>query len=329
MDKLNKELLFQGAAGLSFDATARADAIAARKTLDAAGLQMITLLELARERAESAAPPPNKCDILKTLRNFLDEKEEENRADRTISNLRNRITQWIEREGMLFVEDINRERCEALRARSGVSALTRRNDMAAASAFCSWLTDKKLLPHHPMRDLRKPRIDYKAPAILSPRQAKKLLNCALKRGNKQVLASLAIMLFSGPRPSEMPLAKIFYEDSPCVRLEGGKLRGRANRIVSIPPNALAWLERAGFLEQPGKLSDRQRQTLCRLTGIKWIEDIHRHSFITYRLAESDNAALVAREAGTSEEMIYSKYARLRTKKEALEYFSIFPPKLSD
>ena len=246
LDKLNKELLFQGAAGLSFDATARADAIAARKTLDAAGLQMITLLELARERAESAAPPPNKCDILKTLRNFLDEKEEENRADRTISNLRNRITQWIEREGMLFVEDINRERCEALRARSGVSALTRRNDMAAASAFCSWLTDKKLLPHYPMRDLRKPRIDYKAPAILSPRQAKKLLNCALKRGNKQVLASLAIMLFSGPRPSEMPLAKIFYEDSPCVRLEGGKLRGRANRIVSIPPNALAWLERAGF-----------------------------------------------------------------------------------
>jgi hypothetical protein len=50
----------------------------------------------------------------------------------------------------------------------------------------------------------------------------------------------------------------------------------------------------------------------------------RHSFISYRLAQTKDIAAVALEPGNSPRMIFAHYRELCTGAEALEWFSILP-----
>lgn len=50
----------------------------------------------------------------------------------------------------------------------------------------------------------------------------------------------------------------------------------------------------------------------------------RHSFISYRVAETQDAAKVALEAGNSPQMIFSNYREMVTPKEAKRWFSVKP-----
>ena len=54
----------------------------------------------------------------------------------------------------------------------------------------------------------------------------------------------------------------------------------------------------------------------------WPPDVLRHSFCSYRLAETQNLGQVAEEAGNSPEIIRRHYRRPLLKKRAKEYFSI-------
>ena len=108
------------------------------------------------------------------------------------------------------------------------------------------------------------------------------------------------MLFTGARPSELEDTRLFYGREPVGRLEGGKLRGRANRTVPLLPIAVAWLRAAGTPEQVPTLTRGARETLGRMANVKWKHDICRHTFISYRLEMVKNDGEVAREAGTSE-----------------------------
>ena len=52
----------------------------------------------------------------------------------------------------------------------------------------------------------------------------------------------------------------------------------------------------------------------------------RHSFITYRLAATQDVAAVALEAGNPPTMIFRHYRELATEQEANEWFGILPAK---
>ena len=56
----------------------------------------------------------------------------------------------------------------------------------------------------------------------------------------------------------------------------------------------------------------------------WKKNALRHSFISYRVAESKDAAAVALEAGNSARMIFQHYRELVTPEEAKEWFGILP-----
>ena len=56
----------------------------------------------------------------------------------------------------------------------------------------------------------------------------------------------------------------------------------------------------------------------------WKANALRHSFISYRLAETKDIAAVALEAGNSPKIIFAHYRELCTEREANEWFSILP-----
>jgi hypothetical protein len=56
----------------------------------------------------------------------------------------------------------------------------------------------------------------------------------------------------------------------------------------------------------------------------WKHNALRHSFISYRVAETQDVAKVSLEAGNSPQMIFQHYRELVTEKSAKEWFSIVP-----
>lgn len=322
---INERLALEGTAGLAFDAILRTDALSARQKLNAAGRSEVSLLEVATRYVTELAPRPESVRAQEALAAFLEEKEAvEGAADRTVRTLRNRLEAWLERSGVRSVEEITRARVEEMRIRPGASQQTRRNDMAALSAWCSWLLDKGILPHHPLRGLKRPKLPPAKRETFSAEQCGRLLQAARTYYHGKWLGTIAVMVWTGCRPSELAETRLLYGRPAVARIEGGKLKGRANRTVPLSPAALAWLAVAGKPAQVEPINSKARRRIAAKAGLTWTADVTRHTWISNRLALLKNDAHVAREAGTSEAMIHRHYHSLKLAKEARAWAGLRP-----
>lgn len=62
-------------------------------------------------------------------------------------------------------------------------------------------------------------------------------------------------------------------------------------------------------------------------AFRWKHNALRHSFISYRVAQTKNVAEVSFEAGNSPQMIHKHYRELVKEDAAKEWFSIEPPEM--
>jgi hypothetical protein len=61
------------------------------------------------------------------------------------------------------------------------------------------------------------------------------------------------------------------------------------------------------------------------SGIHWPNNVLRHSYATYRLAQCQDAARVALEMGNSPQMLFRNYRELADERDAAAWFSLIPP----
>lgn len=164
-----------------------------------------------------------------------------------------------------------------------------------------------------------------SPAILTPKQAADLLAAS----KDDVRAFLSIGLFAGLRVSE--IKRLDWAD---VDLAGGfvhvsakKAKTRTRRIVPILDALRAWItpvaKTSGPIIQP---NFRRRSTAVRKAAkIKeWPDNGMRHSFVSYRLASTNDAAKTALESGHDQAIMFSNYREIVKPKDAERYFSIRP-----
>ena len=163
--------------------------------------------------------------------------------------------------------------------------------------------------------------------IFTPKEIAALLNHA----PASYLPLLALGAFAGLRTAEAE--RLEWSD---IDLAGGfihvaseKAKTRSRRLVPILPNLQQWL--APYAGHTGKVwqgSDRElkntRQDMLKAAGVKWKHNALRHSFISYRLAEVQDAAKVSLEAGNSPAMIFSNYRELVKPADAVKWFSLAP-----
>jgi integrase len=180
------------------------------------------------------------------------------------------------------------------------------------------------------------------PAILTPQQAEKLL----KACEGDVLAYHAIGLFSGLRVAEigrLDWSEIDFEGG-YIHVSARKAKTRTRRLVPILPNLRAWLEpiakssgpirepnfqkrmiaarrKAGF-GKPGSESDEEKAKGIKLEP--WPENGLRHSFVTYRLTDTGNAAQTALESGHDQDVMFAHYRELTRPKTAREFYELLP-----
>ncbi len=141
-------------------------------------------------------------------------------------------------------------------------------------------------------------------------------------------------MFSGLRVAE--IKKLDWRN---VDLGGGFIevsaatsKTRSRRLVPIQDNLRAWLapvaEGAGAVV--GRNLRKRHLDARKRAGItKWPENAMRHSFVSYRLAATGNAAQTALESGHDQAILFAHYRELVRPKEAARFWEIRPSAAGD
>jgi integrase len=191
--------------------------------------------------------------------------------------------------------------------------------------------------------------DNGEPKIFTPTEMRELLAAA----RPEMIPFLSIGGFAGLRSVE--LTRLDWSDvnlrERYIEIKAAKAKTGARRLAPITDNLFAWLELhaketgavLGFeswWNQIPKLVDvvnEQRKQQAEEAGKKpaslrkfqWKHNALRHSFCSYRLAGTKNAAQVALEAGNSPQIIFAHYRQLVTESEAAKWFAVSPPKAAE
>jgi integrase len=164
--------------------------------------------------------------------------------------------------------------------------------------------------------------------IFTLEEMEKLLLAAHAR----ILPLIAIGAFAGIRSAEV--CRLNWEDIKWdrghIEIAGKKAKTAARRIVPLPDNLKAWLapwrEETGPIitisDPSGALSDTAVK--AQIPG-GWRQNALRHSFISYRVAETGDVARTSLEGGNSPKMIFRHYREVVTGEDAKGWFSIMPP----
>ena len=165
-----------------------------------------------------------------------------------------------------------------------------------------------------------------APAIWTPDEMRKLLSVCLPN----LLPLVAIGAFAGIRSAEID--RLEWEevlwDQGFIEIKAKKAKTKARRLVPLRDNLKKWLE--PYRKESGPVCHLANHAL-RLNylgekaGFGWRQNALRHSYASYRLAESQDAAKTALELGNSPEKLFRHYRELVTPAAAAEWFKIMPP----
>ena len=297
---------------------------------------------LAALRAAHQAAAENAVTVAEGVAQFKDYKKSRVGTGQ-FNNLKNQLKRFAQDFGTRTVASITTAEIDtwlsSLRSRKNpdnlplpplVGPLTRNHHRAALYAFFGHgaARARGWCDRNPVLDLEPERYETEEPEAYTPEDAGKLMQTALT-ANPEFVPLLALGMFTGLRVSEaaeIELGKL-TKDTSEFRTTGKT----GPRMVPYTETARAWIEtqprRNGkaWRLSARKLSEGM-QELFRLAKVQAITNGARHSFISYRTAESRDIARVADECGNSVSTIKNHYRQLVTSEAAKKFFAIRPEK---
>lgn len=211
-------------------------------------------------------------------------------------------------------------------------------------AFYQFCVDEEFNAKSPVAKFKLVPVDKKSPATLTVEEATKLIEVAQAFEGGVCLAYYALLLFVGLRPSEIhdgllwspnkkdadPLSwDDFYKlenDNPIINAK--KTKNRNARWATIPENCVSLLLSVRDLPLfPTKGFKLKWSKIHKKAGVEWVEDICRHSCVSYMFAKDENMtrAELARRMGHSQAVASEYYWRGITHEEGVAYFNIGLP----
>ena len=203
----------------------------------------------------------------------------------------------------------------------------------------NWCIRQDVVKENPVEKLEKINLDPFDPYVLTVDECRKILNLCLEQ-HPEVLPLLTLNLFCGIRPSETRRLKsgkgrdcnFDWEDNEVV-FQAKKTKTKMRRFVEMSENCLAWLN-LQELNLPIVNANHKWHGFLQDARVKlgyeiWPHDCLRHSFCSYGLRHSENAAKVALQAGNTERVLFRHYLKLVKKPEAAKFWNIFPEKTEE
>lgn len=262
------------------------------------------------------------------------------------SGLRKELEAFVARYGAVAVCDIDVDLLTSWIARpredgDEIGARYFNNRLASWKTFLNccreWGMRVRGEPH-PAEVIKKRKEADPVPEIFSVDQATKIL-ALIRKKEPQCLNFFVIGCWMGLRPFEMRRITWAMWDWERGYLDIGPkvaLKTMQQRYVPIPDNVRALLQHAGAGAKWGKKFKRAAKHCVRTTDqphlmrlLKaakilsvWPQDIMRHSYISYRLAQGHGRGQVAEWAGNSEGVIRKRYRRPLRKEDGDAWFNV-------
>ena len=179
-----------------------------------------------------------------------------------------------------------------------------------------------------------------APGILTAKQVAALLAAPQ---DDDILAAHSLGLFAGLRVSE--IEKLDWKDVDLARgyvhVSAATSKTRSRRLVPILDILRAWItpiaKKSGKIIGPnfrrrsaaarnaaGFKPETTEQKKNQITLMEWPENALRHSFVSYRLASTNDAAKTALESGHDQSVLFAHYREIVSPRDAERYFNIRP-----
>jgi len=205
---------------------------------------------------------------------------------------------------------------------------TRRSFRTIFGIFFRWAIRHHYCLENPCERLDKLPQEMSEIAVLSLKEIKRLLSASMEWNGGVTAPAVAIGLFAGLRPSELRDLKVGDILEGRIRVSGGKMRRKIKRVVPIAPVLEAWLNEYPFTGLPAGW-DYKLKVLKRVTKAEtWVQDIIRHTSITYQAERDQNEGLTITNCGTSIEMMNRHYRVILDDAKAVdEFWTLAPARL--
>jgi integrase len=263
--------------------------------------------------------------------------------DRQLSDLKDRLKRFAQDFGTRTMQSITTEEIDkwltGLRSRRNPSKTSKAPLLAPLSRNHHRAVLHALFGHgaaparswcsrNPVADLEPERVETPEPEAYSVEDVMRIMQTAVDH-KPELVPVLALGMFGGLRISEareIDLGKI-KPDTDEFRVGADHKRGA--RIVPCTAALRSWLfaqprRRGKAWLKEARSSYDAMQELFALAGVDAIDNGARHSFISYRCAESRDIARVADECGNSVITIKKHYRQLVTAADAERFFKIRP-----
>ena len=280
----------------------------------------------------------NSTTIADAIDALIKQKEADKTSERYRRDLRNRLKRLAEAMPDKKIATVSTADLDDFLNTLGVAAGTKNTFRRDIRTLWSFAEKRKWADAKVAKVTGKARGSFTTPEIFTPEEAAKLLS----HSTDDVLAFHALGLFAGLRVAE--IQRLDWRDIDMeggwITVSAGKSKTGSRRLVPILDSLRAWIEpvakRSGNII---KSDFRKRQDLARnrsgftpeIEGMEtdrklraWPQNGLRHSFVSYRLAATSNAAATALECGHSQEVLHQHYKELVRPKEAERFFAIRP-----
>lgn len=309
------------------------EALAARALLPPGATLFQAVERLAAEVGRQTPVLPPTATLVDKLVDSLQKHPHRPRSEKRVSEVRSRLTRFAKKFPNLLVPE--RPNVEAYLLELGGAAKTHDNHLGAIAQLYhfaqrhGWPKTREL----PTEGLVK-YYEPGAPATFTP----VVMRQVMAKVEPEWVPFFALGAFAGLRPTEifrMRWEHFRWAEKVIAVPAVVAAKVRRPRLVPIAANLEKWLcpwsGQLGVL-YPGislkAIQNRQGSHLMRLQklvrGLIWEEDVLRHSYGSYRLAQTQSLAQVVLEMGTSESMLKRHYNDPKTEAEAREWFSIEP-----
>jgi site-specific recombinase XerC len=282
--------------------------------------------------------PQESLPLSALVNEFLRAKARAGRSDRYLRALRNSLVKFVYGRARRQAQSITVHEVEDWITGNGWAPRTQKGYLGDVRTMFNFAVRRGYVDRNPAAGVESPVCEDAPPSIHTPSQVRHVLEFA-RTYDPNICRALAVRYFAGLRSSEADSIEEKEIHSATIRQPSGndsangfievtaaKSKTRRRRLVTIQPALRAWLALGGVLPVRDT-SNRWRlftAALARETGVPWPHNVTRHSFVSYHLAEFQNAGKTALEAGHSEQMLFAHYRELVTPPAAAEFWTIWP-----
>jgi len=272
-----------------------------------------------------------RCNVTvsQLAKEVLAAKKKDGHATMYLADLRKRLDRFGRDFGNRPIAAITVEELDDWLRNLHCAPKTRANFRANVGVLFSYAEGRRMIDTNPVLRTSRPKLIDKAPEIFSVDELSALLNAASTVA-PDVLPILAIGAFAGLRESEvkrLDWAEVNLQRG-YIEVKASKTKTAKRRIVRIQPNLAEWLASHSPMIGPVVPANARKKLdgVRKAAGLhRWSKNGLRHSFASYRLAATNDAASVAAELGHStSQMLYSTYRELVLPEEAERYWKIMP-----